>query len=142
MNVGLRSFVLAAGLVAFVTLPVAAQRRVGGAVEAPYNPRTEVTLRGIVHEVKQMKDVQTVTHLGLRTADHAPIEVHLGPSAWVAGQSVTFEVGDELEVIGSRVKYGGSDVMVARQIRKGNEVLILRDTQGRSRWSQGDGPGR
>ena len=55
MNVGLRSSVLAAGLVAFATLPAAAQSRVGGAVEAPYDPRTEVTLRGIVHEVKLLK---------------------------------------------------------------------------------------
>jgi hypothetical protein len=66
-----------------------------------------------------MTGVSTVTHLAIHTADHGTIDVHLGPSSWVAAQRVTFQVGDDIEVIGSRVKYGGADVVVARQIRKG-----------------------
>ena len=135
MNVILRLFVLlAAGLVAFAALP-AAQSSVAG--EAPYDPATEVTLRGTVQEVKEMKNVVTVTHLVLRTADHGAVEVHLGPSSWVAKQSVSFKTGDQIEIIGSRVKYAGSDVIVARQIRKNGQTLTLRDTQGISRWSRG-----
>ena len=145
MNVILRLFVLlAAGLIAFAAPPAAAQpphpaAQQGGAIagEAPYDPATEATLRGAVQEVKEMKNVVTVTHLVLGTADHGSVEVHLGPSSWVVKQSVSFKTGEQIEIIGSRVKYAGSDVVVARQIRKNGQTLTLRDTQGISRWSRG-----
>ena len=150
MNVTLRlSVFLAAGLVALAcgesspessphTPPPEAQQSGGLAgVEAPYDPGTEVTLRGTVQEVRQMERIVTVTHLMFGTADHGTVDVHLGPTSWVTKQSVSFQQGDELEVIGSRVKYGGADVVVARQIRKGGQTLTLRDTQGISSWSRG-----
>ena len=84
-----------------------------------------------------METVVTVTHLVLGTSDHRSVEVHLGPSSWVAKQSVSFKTGDQIEIIGSKVKVAGSDVIVARQIRKGGQTLTLRDTQGISRWSIG-----
>ena len=136
MKVILRSsLLLAAGLVALAAPPAAAQSNAAG--EAPYDPATEVTVRGTVQEVKEMKTVVTVTHLVLGTADHGSVEVHLGPSSWVMKQSVSFKTGDPIEIIGSRVKYAGSDVIVARQIRKGGQTLTLRDTQGISQWSRG-----
>jgi hypothetical protein len=138
MNVTLRSTALvAAGVVAVVTLSADAQPRRGrSAFEAPYNPRTEVTLKGTIHEVKQMPDVETVTHVLFHTSDHRSHEVHVGPTSWLGRQAMTFQVGDEIEVTGSHVMYGGADVIVARQIRKGDQTLTLRDTQGVSRWSQ------
>lgn len=132
------SWLLAAGFVMFATLSAAAQRSGSGAVgEVAYDPATEVTLRGMVQEVKPMKTVETVTHLTLLKADHSTIEVHLGPSSWMAKQSISFRAGDQIEVIGSRVTQEGSDVIVARQIRKGKQTLTLRDMQGISQWSLG-----
>ena len=139
MNIATRSVaLLAVGVVVVATLSADAQPRFGrGAFEAPYNPRTEVTLKGTIHEVKQMQDVETVTHVVFRTSDHGQHEVHLGPTSWLGRQSLTLHVGDEIEVTGSHVMYGGADVIVARQVRKGDQTLTLRDTQGVSRWSQG-----
>lgn len=146
MSIILRSpLLLVAGLVVFAARPATAQPphpadvqrgRGPAGVEAPYDPATEVTLRGTVQEVKPMNTVVTVTHVMLN-ADHATVDVHLGPSSWVAKQSVSFNVGDQIEVIGSRVKYAGADVVVARQIRKSGQTLTLRDTQGISKWSRG-----
>lgn len=78
-------------VIACAALPAAAQRSGGGAgAEVVYDPATEVTLRGTVQEVKAMKTVTTVTHLVLLKGDHSTIEVHLGPSSWMAKQRVVF----------------------------------------------------
>lgn len=108
--------------------------------EAPYNPGTEITLRGTVQEVThRMQDIVTVTHLVIVTPDHATTVVHLGPSSWLARQAMSFTPGDAIEVIGSRVKYGGAEVVVARQIRKGGHTWTLREMDGTSKWSLGLG---
>ena len=41
---------------------------------------------------------------------------------------------DQIEVTGSRVKYGDSDAIIAREIRKGSTVLTLRDEKGIPEW--------
>lgn len=143
MNVISRTSLLLAPCVTAATL--AAQPPQGGRLsrgDMPYDPTAEVTVRGMVQEVRSMRDVVTVTHLVVN-ADHATTVVHLGPSSWVAAQTMSFHTGDEVEIIGSHGTYddpvtdAASDVVVARQIRKGGETMTLRDSQGISEWSRG-----
>jgi hypothetical protein len=47
------------------------------------------------------------------------------------------EEGDQIEVIGSKVKYQGADALVAREVRKGGKALTLRNVQGIPQWSRG-----
>jgi hypothetical protein len=105
-----------------------------------------VTVRGTVQEVKQvtggmgMRNV-TGTHAVLRT-DQETIEIHLGPSTFIAGQKLVLRNGDDIEVIGSRVTVAGADAILAREVRKGGQAVILRDAQGIPKWSRGPGSGR
>jgi hypothetical protein len=103
-----------------------------------YNTATEVTLKGSVEAVNQVKGPQSwdSTHLSLKT-DKETIDVHVGPSWFLAQNKMSFTKGDQIEVIGSRVKFGETDALIAREIKKGGETLTLRNAQGFPVWSGG-----
>jgi hypothetical protein len=110
-----------------------AQRGGGG----NYNPATEVTVTGTVESVENMPSPGRGgggLHLKL-TAPSGPLEVHVGPSSFVASKNVTFAKGDTLKVVGSQVTMAGQEVVIAREITKGDQVLTLRDAKGFPLWS-------
>ena len=137
----LASAVFLAVAVAYV--PSEAGQRPGGMRgQGPrYDTSTEVTVRGTVQEVKQvtgglgMRNA-TGTHVILET-DQERIEIHLGPSSFIADRKLVLESGDVVEVIGSRVTIAGTDAILAREIRKGEQTVTLRDAQGFPAWSRG-----
>jgi hypothetical protein len=108
---------------------------------APYarqfNPQSVETLAGEVvslDHVTPMHGMSAGVHLALRT-DKETIAVHLGPSWYIENQDVKIEPGDKVEVKGSRVTQSGSAVLIAAELKKGDEVLTLRDPSGFPAWS-------
>jgi len=103
-----------------------------------YNTATEVTLKGSVEAVNQVKGPQGWggTHVSLKT-DKETIDVHVGPSWFLAQHKVGFAKGDQVEVTGSRAKFGDKYALIAREIKKGGETLTLRNAQGFPVWSGG-----
>jgi hypothetical protein len=73
-------------------------------------------------------------HLVLSTAS-GPIDVHVGPAWFVSSKNVTFAKGDVLIVAGSSGAARGADMVIAREIRKGDQVLTLRDARGIPLWA-------
>ncbi len=49
----------------------------------------------------------------------------------------TFATGDQVEVIGSKVKMDGADAVLAREVKKGGKTLTLRNARGIPAWSKG-----
>ena len=120
--------------VLFASVPLAlAQRGMRN-----YDPSTETTLKGTIQEVKQVtgRHGWNGTHLMLKT-EAGELDVHVGPSSYVTGQGFTFAKGDQVEVLGSKVKMGGSEALIAREIKKGDKTLVLRNAQGIPAWSGG-----
>jgi DNA/RNA endonuclease YhcR with UshA esterase domain len=116
---------------------VFAQRQAGQGKGVPrYDPASEVTVTGVVQEVMQVSGQRAGggTHLALDT-NAGSLDVHLGPSAFLAEQGFTFVKGDQIEVTGSKVKYEGDDALIARKVKKGDRVLTLRNEQGIPVWS-------
>ena len=110
-----------------------AQGRSGG----NYNPATETTVTGTVDTVKNLPSSGRGgggLHLILTVAA-GPIEVHVGPASFVSSKNVTFAKGDALTVVGSKVTMEGQEVVIAREIKKGDQVLTLRDAKGFPLWS-------
>jgi hypothetical protein len=108
-------------------------RRGGG----NYNPATETTLTGTVDSVSTLPSPGRGgggLHFILAVPT-GPIEVHVGPASFVSSKNVTFAKGDALTVIGSKVMMAGQEVVIAREIKKGEEVLTLRDPKGFPLWS-------
>jgi hypothetical protein len=121
------------------TAPAWSQGPRGGQGSPRYDTATEATFRGTVQEVKQVEAGGRRgpgTHVVLKTAEGA-VEVHLGPRSFLDEQKLAVALGDAMEVVGSRVKVAGADVVIAREIRKGDQKLILRDESGIPRWSGG-----
>jgi hypothetical protein len=75
------------------------------------------------------------THILLRT-NSGTISVHLGPTWFLDTQATKIEVGDVVEVIGSRIIYQGTPTIIAARVKVGAELLELRDNLGFPRWSR------
>ena len=103
-----------------------------------YSVAAEVAVTGLVQDTKEffcpVSDDQGM-HLVLRTQE-GDLLVHVAPARFLRGQGFRFSPQDELRVIGTLVHYQGQDALLAREITRGNEVLILRDAQGRPVWNR------
>jgi hypothetical protein len=74
-------------------------------------------------------------HLIVKT-DKETIGVHLGPAAFIV-KTMTFKEGDTVEVVGSKVMMMGRPTLIAREVKKGDQVLKLRDERGMPLWMRG-----
>lgn len=109
----------------------------GGSYQRMYNPATVETVTGTVQSVQKttpMKGMQYGIHLSLKT-DKETIPVHLGPGWYIERQDRTIAKGDSVEVKGSRVTMNGKAVIIAAEVKKGDEVLTLRDENGVPMWA-------
>ena len=102
-----------------------------------YNPSTEITLKGTVTEISDR--VCPISggmgfHFILKTADAKTIEVHVATSKFVKDFEMGVKVGDQVEVLGSKVKFEGEDTIMARQITRGNDVFVFRYKDGKPAW--------
>lgn len=73
------------------------------------------------------------SHLMIKTAQET-IEVHLAPSWYLAEQDFDLSPKERIIVIGSRINVNGKSAIVAREIRKGDKTLVLRDENGIPMW--------
>jgi len=113
-----------------------AQRRKGQMHGMPrYDTATEVTLRGTITKVETHMGSMgwNGTHLVV-SFDAETLNVHVGPSKYLDQQEFSFAPGQQIEVTGSRIKFEGSDVLIAREIKSGEKVLRLRDSQEFPVW--------
>lgn len=105
------------------------------AAKAPeYDPKAEVTIKGVVedfHESKTRGDHPGL-HLVVKTETET-IEVHACPLRFMKDLEFSIDKGDTVTVIGSRP--GGGEVLVAREVQKGQTSLILRDKDGTPVWT-------
>ncbi len=126
-------------VVAALAVPavLAQQRRGPGKGMPKYDPAAEVTVKGTVEKVEEHAGPMgwTGTHLVLKT-ENETLEVHVGPSAFVADKGFKFVAGDSIEVTGSQMKLEGAEALLARSIKKGEKILTLRNEQGIPQWSR------
>ena len=104
-----------------------------------YDPKTVETIEGTVAKVEKfmpMHGMSTGIHLEVTTAN-GPVAVHLGPSRFLEQQPVKIVAGDTVEVTGSRITFDGKPAIIASEVRKGGEVLKLRDARGMPAWGGG-----
>lgn len=109
----------------------------GTAYQRMYNPATVETLVGIVESVDKitpMKGMMYGIHLLLKT-DKETISVHLGPGWYIERLDMKIDKGDKIEVKGSRVTIMGKPAIIAAEVKKGDNVLKLRDENGIPVWA-------
>lgn len=102
-----------------------------------YNSKTVKTLSGEVVSVDKFtpgRKMSYEVHFILKTGKETT-PVHLGPSWYVEKQGIIFAPGDKLEISGSRVTYQGKPTIIAAEVKKGGQVLKLRDSAGVPAWA-------
>lgn len=98
-----------------------------------YDPKTVETAQGKVLSIDKTQQARGGVHLMLQT-DKETVAVHLGPSWYVDKQTPKIEANDTISVTGSRVTIDGKPAVIAAQVKKGNEILKLRDENGIPVW--------
>jgi hypothetical protein len=102
-----------------------------------YNPNTVETVSGTVISVNRVlpsKRMSVGIHLMLRTKKEI-VSVHLGPEWYIQRQKMTIRAKDKITVKGSKVDFGGELSIVAAEVKKGKETLLLRNANGFPLWS-------
>ena len=101
-----------------------------------YNADTVEELKGRILELeysKNKKEELRGVHFFLETKEET-IPVHLGPVWFISHQGKRLKRGEKVEVTGSRIDFEGTECIVARSVKRGNETLRLRDESGNPFW--------
>lgn len=137
-TVGAALLIVGAASFAFAQAP-----RAGRQGSRIYDVKTETTIKGTVEAVETIagpggrgRRGLGGTHLVVKT-ETENLEVHMGPAAYLAEKQITIAKGDAVEILGSRVTIDGKPVLIARQMKKGDQTWALRDSSGRPLWSGG-----
>jgi hypothetical protein len=102
-----------------------------------YDPKTVETISGEVVKIDTItprKGMSAGVHMSVKT-DKEEISVHLGPAFFIENQDVKIAAKDKVEVKGSRITFDGKPAIIAMELKKGDEVLKVRDDNGYPVWS-------
>jgi phage terminase large subunit-like protein len=102
-----------------------------------YNAQTLESITGeviVVDTITPIKGMSSGVHLVVK-ADKETISVHLGPAWYIQRQDMKIVPSDKVEITGSRITFEGKPALIAAEVKKGTEVLKLRDENGFPVWS-------
>jgi hypothetical protein len=101
-----------------------------------YEPNRLEELKGMVHSITRFGPSSTRSEgiqLVLET-EHGLVQVHLGPTRWLAGLAERLKPGETVEVLGCHVHNQYGTYIMAARVRDGHHVRELRDARGRPLW--------
>ncbi len=132
-SLGLRNILLLSCL--FCALSLVAQNM--QPPSAPkYDLQAETKLKGTIDEVRlpPKGSEKEIAYLLVKSGANT-VDVYLCPQSFLAEMDVSFSKGDEISLTGSKVKQGEADLMLAREVVRGNDTVVLRDAKGNPVWS-------
>jgi len=109
----------------------------GSSYSRKYEPKTVETVAGEVIAVDRMTPAKGMSYgiqLRLKT-DKETISIHLGPGWYIENQDVKIGLKDKIEIKGSRITFEGKPAIIAAEVKKGDDLLMLRDDNGVPTWS-------
>jgi len=100
-----------------------------------YDASTETKMKGTVEDLKipEKGHEKEIVHLVMKNGDQA-VDLYLCPKSFIDEMGVTFSKGDEISFTASKITLGGSEMMLAREVVKGQDTLVLRDDKGKPVW--------
>lgn len=101
-----------------------------------YDATTEMKMKGTVEDLKlpEKGHEKEIVHLVMKNGDET-VDIYLCPKSFMDDMGVTFNKGDEISFTGSKVKQDGADMVLARELIKGQDTLVLRDDKGKPVWA-------
>ena|SRR5262249_1871143 len=93
-----------------------------------YKSTNEITVQGVIEDVQQTASFNGLagSYLTLRTPSHT-LHVQLGTFHPAKNE---FIPGETIQVTGSPQQEETGDLLLARQIKRGSQVLTIRNSQG------------
>jgi predicted PhzF superfamily epimerase YddE/YHI9 len=122
---------------ALFAVPARAQKTESKVPGPPkYDLQTETKIKVTVEEVKMPPkgSEKEVVHLMVKTGSDT-LDVYLTPKSFLDDMGMDFSKGDEISLTGSKVKVGEADLILAREVVKGNNTFTLRDDKGGPVWN-------
>jgi hypothetical protein len=111
--------------------------------EPRYDTGTTIDAMVVVTDIKEVAAGSPMGgyHLIVRPessrSDAEANDVYLAPASFLKDFDCHFAKGDRIQVKGSRVKYNGAPVVLAREVRLNSTTVYLRDDRGVPYWSTG-----
>jgi len=101
-----------------------------------YDLQTETKIKATIEEVKlpPKGSEKEIAHLLLKSGADT-LDVYLCPKSFMDDMGMDFSKGDEISLTGSKVKDGDAELVLAREVVKGNNSFVLRDGKGEPVWS-------
>jgi hypothetical protein len=109
----------------------------GSQYQRLFDPATVATISGTVvsvDKVKPIKGMYSGIHLTLKS-EKGNIDVHLGPEWYIERLDTKILKGDAIEVKGSQVTIAGKPALIAAEVKKDDNILVLRDNNGIPAWA-------
>jgi hypothetical protein len=98
-----------------------------------YDLSTESKMKATVQEVRLPAKGSEIAHLLVKIGTDT-FDVYLCPKAFLDDMGVNFSQGEEIVLTGSRIKQGEADLILPREVVRGNDALVLRDAKGNPVW--------
>jgi hypothetical protein len=99
-----------------------------------FDPKSVTTIQGEVLDIERFgRGRHQGVHLALAMGSET-VSVRLGPDFYVDAQALKLAKGDKVEVKGTLLSRSGEAIIVAQEVRRGDEVLVLRDASGVPLW--------
>ncbi len=128
----------------FVTCGISAQQL----VRPIYDSATVVTVTGTVQVVEQhqcslgwrglgSKVIHPATWVGTHatlSTEYGIVDVHFGPPTFLKQHHFTLAKDDQIEVTGSKFAEHLPVLIIAKELKKGQSFLELRDSTGKPLW--------
>ncbi len=131
-------FFIAISLIAGAVV-ICSSASVAGAEQEPrYDPKTVINTTAVVQAVRDVDPPNALAgrHVIAKTEKQQNFDVYLAPLDYLKDFELRLNRGDEIHVIGSRVKSSGMDLILAREVRTGDTTIYLRDEAGQPYWTE------
>jgi len=101
-----------------------------------YDTATESKFKGTIEDLKlpPKGSEKQIAYLTIKSGTDT-FEIYLCPKSYIDDMGVSFAKGDEIAFTGSKVKQGEADMVLAREVVKGTDTLVLRDDKGNPVWN-------
>jgi len=98
-----------------------------------YDPKNLETVSGEVTQVQTRGRRGKSLNIQVKT-DKETLLVLIGPAAFLEQQKMTLAAGDKVEIKGTRIQHPNQALLIAGELKKGSQVVKLRDDQGKPLW--------
>src|ERR1700761_4289140 len=129
MNFANKALSVSAFALALTISPMFASNLGGSKANEPsYNPATMVDGEGTITAIRQVPAGSPLEggHLAVKTKN-STVDVYLAPADFLKIFKTNFPVGYDVRVIGSKVNFSNSDVILTNEVDMGATSITLRD---------------